>query len=136
MHSKTLFALWAAALCASAPAFAADQFNLACQGTRITASGGPAEPYSFAARVDLAAKKWCMDKCEKAEPIKDVTPDKIVFADDGTYNTRMEVSVETTLDRKANAFRHFMMQVRPDEAYLKIEAKCTEAPFTALPAAG
>lgn len=134
MKSILFPAFGAATLCAAAPALAADQFNLACQGLRTTVSGGAAEAYGFTARVDLAAKKWCMDQCQSAQPIMDVTPEKIVFTDDGTLNTRLEVSTETVLDRKSGAFRHFMMQVRPTEAYLKIEANCTEAPFTSLPA--
>jgi hypothetical protein len=121
-------------LFATQPALAADQFDLTCQGTRMTKADGPATRYSFRVRIDLGAKQWCMDACEHALPIANVTPAQITLTDEGQLNTRIEINNEVTLDRKTNAFHQLLLQVRPEENYLKINAACTVAPFTALPA--
>ena len=120
-------------LCSSAPALAAEQFDLACQGTRVSRRDGPPEPYAFRLRVDLAGKRWCTDACERPADISEVKPDQIVLADDLTYNTRTDFSNSVTLDRKSNAFHQLSSQDRPEVTYLKVEAACTEQPFTAIP---
>jgi len=125
-----------ALLFASTPALAAEQFDLDCQGTKVTKSGGAAEPYSFRVQVDLTAQKWCMDKCQRVASINAVQPDRIVLADDSTYNSRMDVTDSVTVDPKTFAFKRLMVQERPEAAYLKVEAACKQAPFTAFPAAG
>jgi hypothetical protein len=119
---------------AAQPALAADQFDLACQGTRIVQSGGPAAAYSFRVRVDTAAKQWCMETCERTLPIFGVAPDRLVLTDEGQLNTRIEINNEVAYDRKSGSFTQLLLQVRPEENYLKIAAKCTEAPFTPFPA--
>ena len=121
-------------LCTAAPAFATDQFDLACQGTRIVKSGGPSEPTSLKVHVDLAAKRWCTDACARVLPIVDATADKITLRDDVTLNTSAERNYEVTFNRKTNAYHEFLYQVRPTEDYLKIEATCTAAAFTPFPA--
>ena len=122
-------------LCVGAPALAAGQFDLACQGTQVVKEGGPPEATAFRVRVDLAGKLWCMDKCERALDIDDVTPDKITFQDDGVLNTRQEITREASLDRKSGKFHRFIFEIRPQTNYLKVEATCSEQPFTPFPSA-
>lgn len=120
----------------SAPALAAEQYDLACQGARVSKEGGASEPVSFHVRVDLTGKKWCQDGCQRVLDIYELTADKVVLADDVTYNTRTDLQNNVTVDRKTNAYRQLAGQTRPETTYLKIEAACTEQPFTPFPKAG
>lgn len=120
-------------LLASSPAVAADQFDLACQGQRWTQRGGTASPYSFRLRVDLAAKKWCEGECKAVQTIVSADDDKLVFTDDSTNNTRMDMIRQVTLDRKTNAFVHHFSQYRPDDQLLYIQATCKPEAFTPFP---
>lgn len=121
-------------LCVSAPAMAADQFDLACQGTKITKHDGPAAPYSFHVRVDLAAKKWCADACERVAAISDIKPDRVVLADDLIYNTSSDFSNSVYFDSRTFDYHQLSSQDRPTSSYLKVAATCTQQPFTPLPA--
>lgn len=122
--------------CLAAPALAADQFDLACRGSRLLKRDGAGEPYAFRVRVDLAARRWCLDDCRLVMDINTVEPDRIVFQDDLILNTREEATRDATLDRRTNAFRRILIIARPEESYSKVEATCTVQPFTALPAGG
>lgn len=128
-----LFAL--VLLCAATPAFAADQFDLACQGTKISKRDGAPAPYTTRVRLDLAAKRWCTDACQRVMSIDDVQPDKIVIKDDSTLNTREESTIEVNYDRTTHAYHRLYIQERPDTIYEKEAATCTEQPFTPFPAA-
>ena len=120
-------------LLSSAPALAAEHYDLACQGSRITQRSGPAEAYATRFRIDLTANKWCQDACEKVSDIAEVAADKIVLVDDLTYNSRTDFSNNITIDRKTGALRQLSSQDRPTTLYLKVEASCTEQPFTPFP---
>src|SRR5688572_14211593 len=88
----------------STPALAAEQYDLACQGTKISKKGGPSEAYAFRVRIDLTGKKWCQDSCERVADIYEIGADKVVLADDVTYNSRTDLQNNVTVDRKTNAF--------------------------------
>lgn len=120
-------------LLAASPAAAADQFDLACKGYKWTKIGGPSQDYSFRARIDLAAEKWCEGECKAALPIFSVTPDELVLTDEGTLNSRIEMSRRATYDRKTNAFHYLFLQTRPTDDYLETQTVCTTEPFTPLP---
>ena len=120
-------------LLSSAPVMAAEQYDLACEGSRISQRGGAAEAYSTRVRIDLTAKKWCQDACARVSDISDVSDDKIVLVDDLTYNSRTDLSNNITIDRKTNAFLQLSSQDRPTVMYLRVEAACTAQPFTPFP---
>jgi hypothetical protein len=120
----------------STPALAAEQYDLACQGTKISKQGGPSEAYAFRVRIDLTGKKWCQDSCERVLDIYEIGADQVVLADDVTYNSRTDLQNKVTVDRKSNAFHQLAGQDRPSPSYLKVEAACTEQPFTPFPKAG
>jgi len=122
-----------ALLLSSAPAVAAEHYDLACQGTRLTQRGGTAEAYATRVRIDLTANKWCQDDCKEVRDITEVSADRIVLVDDLTYNTRTDFSNNITVDRKTGALRQLSSQDRPTTLYLKVEASCTEQPFTPFP---
>jgi len=71
-----------ALLIAASPAIAADRFDLACRGYKWTTLGGSGETYSFRARVDLAAQKWCDGDCKTAQAIVSIQAVKGVFIGD------------------------------------------------------
>ena len=120
-------------LLAGSPAFAADQFDLVCEGWKWTKMGGTAQEYDFRVRVDLAAKKWCEGDCKAALPIQSIAADKLVLLDEGTLNSRMEVAREATFDRKANSYHYRLLQTRPTDDYLEYQANCKAAAFTPIP---
>lgn len=120
-------------LLAGSPAFAADQFDLVCEGWKWTKMGGTAQEYDFRVRVDVAAKKWCDGDCKTASAIQSVADDKLVLLDDGTLNSRMEVAREATFDRKAGKYHYRMLQTRPTDDYLEYQGNCKTAAFTPIP---
>jgi len=65
--------------------------------------------------------------------ITEVAADKIVLVDDLTYNSRTDFSNNITIDRKSGALRQLSSQDWPTTLYLKVEASCTEQPFTPFP---
>jgi len=121
-------------LLVATPAFAADQFDMACQGTKLTTRAGPAEPATVRVHVDLAARQWCLDACGRVQPIQDVSDAAITFKDDTTLNTREESTTEVTVDRRTNRFHQLLIFERPQTSYLKLEATCTIEAFTPFPA--
>ncbi len=125
------------ALAAGAPALAAeDQFDLACQGHKWTQRGGSGEDFAFRARIDLKAGKWCEGDCKATSAIASVSDDKLMLADEGTLNTRIEMERMVTYDRKANSFHYRYSQFRPTDEYLEYQGSCTAQPFTPFPQAG
>ena len=115
------------------PAVAADQFDLACQGTKWTQRGTAGEAHKFRLRVDLAANKWCEDDCKTVQALSSSSADKLTLTDEGTLNTRMEMSRVITLDRKTGAFVHNFTQIRPDESLFYVQATCKTEAFTPFP---
>ena len=122
-------------LLAGSPAFAADQFDLSCQGTKWTKKGGAGEDYNFRAHIDLAAKKWCDGDCKTVQNIVSVSEDEIVLTDDITYNAKVDMMREVTYDRKVNMFKHHFQQNKPDSQYMGIQATCKTETFTPFPGA-
>ncbi len=127
------FALPLFVLLAGSPALAADQFDLACKGDKWTVQGEPSAPYDFRVRVDLAAGKWCDGDCKAVQSLYSSSNDELVLTDEGTLNSRMEMSRVVTFDRKAGNFHSLFVQVRPTEGYLEYWAKCTTEAFTRFP---
>ncbi len=122
-----------AMLAVGSPAFAADQFNLVCQGNKWVKRGGEPAPTTVRLRVDVAAKKWCQDECKTVSNMVAVEGDKLIFTDDSVVNTRMELIRHISFDRKTEFFIHNFSQVRPDEEILYISAVCDTEPFTPFP---
>lgn len=120
-------------LLAGSPAVAADQFDLACTGDKWTVQGGKSEPYVFRTRIDLAAQKWCEGDCKTVQSLYSATDDKLVLTDEGTLNSRMEMSRVVTFDRKAGNFHYLFVQTRPTDGYLEYWARCTTEAFTGFP---
>lgn len=119
----------------AAPAFAADQFDLACQGMRTTTRQGQGQPFSTRVHVDVAAQQWCQDACERVTAIAAATDDQLTLQDDSVLNTREESTTEASFDRRTNAFRQLRITERPEVSYSRFEGSCTIQPFTPFPKA-
>lgn len=110
-------------------AAAAEQFNLQCTKV-VRGSSGP-ETNTRTYRIDLDAKLWCMDECDRARSIKAVTPDQITINETDPAERRYRAShyiyrgtgkyVQTYDNRSLGSF-------------IVTEGQCEPAPFTGLPA--
>lgn len=116
-------------------ASAADQFDLVCEGTRSIRAGAPAEPHSYGFRVDLAAKRWCWQTCERVYSIQEVQPDRIVFQDESEDTFRKRSVSTNTVSRVNGEHRLLFIEVRPLPATMETVGQCTPAPFSGFPAA-
>ena len=122
-------------LLAGSPAFAADQFDLACEGSKWSKRGGAPEPYKFRAHIDLAAKKWCEGDCKAAQPIASVSDREIMLTDDIVFNAKVDSMREVKFDREVMMFKHNFTQNKPTAAYMGIQAMCKSEAFTPFPSA-
>jgi hypothetical protein len=120
-------------LLAGSPAFAADQFDLACNGTKWTKRGGTGESYKVRAHIDLAAKKWCEDDCKTVQKIVSANDGEIILTDDTTFNAKTDIMREVKFDREVLMFKHSYIQNKPTPQYMGIQATCKIEAFTAFP---
>jgi hypothetical protein len=130
---SAVIALGLAAL--AGQALAADQFDLKCSGTRQMELNGPTEALSYGFRVDLAAKRWCWDHCERTYAIEDIGPDRIAFADSSTDEPRRRETVINEVSRVTGDHRQTWIQVRPMPTFMETKGHCEVAPFSGFPAA-
>lgn len=114
---------------------AADQFDLECTGVKSEAVDGAPTPHQFGVRVNLTAKKWCWDHCERVFDIHAVHPDRIVLTDDRSDNIRTRRTSTTEVSRITGDFRLLSIILRPVAIYRKIEGACTKVPFSGFPEA-
>jgi len=117
-------------LLAGTPAFAADQFDLACDGYKWTKQGSTGEPYKFRAHIDLAAKKWCDGDCKTLQNIDSFTDHEIILTEDTIFNAKVDSTHEVTFDREEKMFKQHFMQNKPTPQYLGVQASCTIETFT------
>lgn len=114
------------------------QFDLVCSGERKNELLAPAVPYSFRLHVDLAAGKWCQDKCGRIEPIAEAQPSIIYF--------EAESPEDILLGNKRTRFvnRETGKYMRSVSEYLGprslgvvssdyVQADCEPAPFSGFP---
>lgn len=113
----------------------ASAFNLLCNGTMYTRD--PDDPYSGPAlqnvsetyRIDLVARRWCVDKCTTTLPIIRVEPTRLVLQDittpsEGIRSYNVEVNRET--GAMFSTLRVAGMEVRTVQ-------RCEPQPFTGFP---
>ena len=120
-------------LLVGSPAFAADQFDLACEGTKWIKRGGEGEKYKVRAHVDLAAKKWCEDDCKTLQKIVSFNDREIILTDDTVFNAKVDSMREVTFDREVLMFKNHYMQNKPTQEYVGIQAVCKIETFTPFP---
>lgn len=100
-----------AVLTVASPAFASDQFDLLCVGTRQERPTGPELPITERFSFDLVAGRYCRstsyqgrtfnDPCRDVLAIQDVTPDRITLISDD------EDSVFFYINRQDGTFVNF-----------------------------
>ena len=134
MRFFVMAGLLAAFSAGSAAAQSAQQFDLTCVGERSESLDGPAEPYEYAFRVDLTAKRWCWRDCATTFAIEEVAPDRITFSNDRT-DTRFERrSSRNSVSRATGEHELLAISVLPVPRYYRVTGRCTPAPFSGFPA--
>ena len=116
-------------------AIAATAFNLNCNGlaeTQSVEAGKKVGQFSATFRIDLRAKKWCVDECKSTHDIVRFDDDVVVLQLD-----RSRASVPSHYDRSTyirvsgHLSEYHWSLPNADRIYFyQREAQCTEAPFT------
>ena len=103
-------------------------FNLVCTGTlRID---GRSIPETMTFRVDLEARRYCLDDCAETLPIAAVDDGVITFEDsrEGAFSL-----VRTVNRESGRLYDHFWTSLDGREAETTTTGTCTSAPFTGFP---
>lgn len=137
MHPATAFAaLIAVSLTAfDAAAQSATRFDLVCSGTRQMDLDGAPAPLDYRLRVDLEARRWCWNDCERTMPIVDVAPDRIVFQSESIDTARKRSTSENSVSRTTGEHRSIWIETRPIPTYVETKGQCDPAAFSGFPAA-
>lgn len=98
----------------SAPAIAAEQFDLNCTLNNL-------KPQHF--RIDLAAGEWCRDECKATHKLAGVTSTRITFFDEKTDRS----STFGFVDRISGEY--YWSNIDPGFVFVT-KGRCTPAPFT------
>lgn len=112
----------------STPAMAADQFDLICQGRAKYGASASWQKFENRYRVDLAAKRWCRDNCERVMPLADVNEARITFTsihDDATIG-----DVDHFVERASG---HLVEIHSSRFSPQTVAAQCEAAPFSGMP---
>ena len=113
----------------------ASAFNLLCSGTMYTRdltdpySGPVLQDVSEVYRIDLLARRWCVDKCLTTLPIIRIAPTRLTLQDittpsEGIQSYNVEVNRETGV--MFSTLRVAGMEVRTVQ-------HCEAQPFTGFP---
>ena len=113
----------------------ASAFNLLCSGTMYTRdltdpySGPVLQDVSEVYRIDLVARRWCVDKCITTLPIIRIAPTRLTLQDittpsEGIQSYNVEVNRETGV--MFSTLRVAGMEVRTVQ-------HCEAQPFTGFP---
>ncbi|WP_278983275.1 hypothetical protein [Sphingobium yanoikuyae] len=112
----------------STPAMAADQFDLICQGRARYGAPASWQKFENRYRVDLAAKRWCRDNCERVMPLADVSEARITFT--SIHNNASIGDVDHFVERSSGRLVEIMASRYSPTT---VEAQCEAAPFSGLP---
>lgn len=116
-----------AALFASSPVSAetAQQFDLICQGESQRSPGAKPEAVTRHYRIDLQAKRWCWESCERANEIESVTADRITFY----QSPEGEPMKHAYISRTDGSYS----RVSLGRTFTHDKGTCEVAPFSGLP---
>lgn len=120
---------------ADAAAQTATQFDLVCSGTRQVGVDAAPVPHDYRIRVDLEARRWCWDSCERTYEIAEVAPDRIVFERSTTDTPRKRSMSENSVSRQTGDHRLIWIESRPLPTYMETKGTCDPAAFSSFPAA-
>lgn len=118
----------------SAPATAADQFDLVCVGSAKYRPGARAEPVTYRYRIDLTAGNWCRGDCRTVEKIQLIEAGRLVFSEEEDKLSNRAI-YRHEIDRLTGEW--IEIDDNPRSAlglYLNISGKCEPADFSGLPA--
>lgn len=128
-------ASFVAVIAAIASLQAPAQFNLVCSGQEWDRlEGGRARPYSVTLRIDLDAKRWCVDACPSGRTIAEITPDRIDLAlERPDAGSSLRISSATYIDRINGTYREYFSLIGASVQSYRREASCELVPFTGMP---
>jgi hypothetical protein len=123
---------------AAAPALAAEQFNLDCKGSARTiipvAMKDETAPYEHSYRVDLDAKKWCVDACRDQMEIVRSTPTEIILEERKVDTPRESVDILNQISRETGAHLTVAASgVGRSRAATYGHGQCEKAAFSGFP---
>lgn len=116
-------------LCAVAPAYAANQYDLHCKGTEQKETGKPAVAWVETFRIDLDAKRWCRGDCRTAARIDAVTADDIAISN-SRANSGGANGTALSFSRTTGEVREY---VDGGAAFEIAKGKCTRELFSGMP---
>ncbi len=105
------------------------QFDLACQRHDVDNPRKTYRPERF--RIDLDAKTWCVNECEKTHPLT-LTPDELVLANeaDAQNEGKSEFSTSAKINRRSARYTFDILihgKVRS-----RTEAQCELKPYSGV----
>ena len=126
-------ALFAAAL-VSSPAWPwPQQFDLVCGGTRQWKGVDPLEsgtaPVAFRIHVDLDEGRYCIDRCQTSENVRDVNSDQIGF---GRTKVGPNDPAHSALFQRKSGLFNLILIWDGDALSLDVKARCRIGPMTGL----
>lgn len=131
-----LAALFAVSLTAfDAAAQSATQFDLVCSGTRQMGLDAQPVPLDYRLRVDLEARRWCWNDCDRTMQIVDVAPDRLVLQTESIDTPRKRSTSDNTVSRTTGEHRSIWIETRPIPTYVETKGQCDPAAFSGFPAA-
>jgi hypothetical protein len=117
----------------AAPAGAADQFDLVCQGRWRFNVTDPYEPRNFRMRVDLQAKRFCEEDCRATREIAEVQPNVITFERATDQPKALGTTFFFQVDRTNGKLTYFKSARLPERSWIEQDAICEPAPFSGFP---
>lgn len=117
---------------------AAAAFNLSCTGTYTTGLLDPGtvqgaknvqvEHRNYTFRVDLNARRWCVDTCSSTEAIVEVSDREIVLARDKP--ARIPIEIDIRLNRESGS----LFYLKRSGSFQELsQGTCEAKPFTNFP---
>lgn len=122
----------AVALVATPVSAASEQFDLQCRGQNRASPAGVWRPVEKHYRVDLAAKRWCQDRCAAVADIAVIERDKIIFRDQPRKFDTDGMVIES-VDRISGAWKDNIVGAEPNGLYWESTGTCEAGPFSGFP---
>ncbi len=115
----------------------AEQFDLACMGTRTTTDASTSKREDWAVRysIDLATRKFCAASktqvCAAPMPINRIDSDRIVLSDKTVMIGSARIGGAVWVSRRDGTLHAH--DAIPNTYAIEVEARCASVPFTPLP---
>ncbi|MCZ8195878.1 MAG: hypothetical protein O9253_02285 [Aquidulcibacter sp.] len=116
----------------SSPSFA-QSFDLVCQGTRQTEVNGPESPHNYGFRIDLSAKRWCWDHCERTFSMHEIAPERLVLLSEQKQSGSNRTFMSNEINRLTGEHEMVSISTGLGGSYFRIVGRCERRPFSGFP---